>query len=316
MNQNDHVPLQQELQDMSQNSPNVQCSTNLEISQDEQNTSIFKKFSRKIVSIKEKSTLSVCSILVLQYISFFINNKISFSDNSYLSGEFYNSNYLSTFGNILFSLFVWAPMAVKIEKSTSTIRYLILYVINLALLTFANSLIGYHESKIWCFVLFETILISSLNTQKNMRFFFSKTTGNRVIFLSTVYFSIINCLSIFNVVITVLYSIIYRKFLMKKLIISDEKVTRIENFCLFSFIKNHTKLFISLEQANNKSQINQSSFIPNNMYPNNFSGFSQQQNYNVNQAPSMLSDISEPIVPPQNNEFNTVQGNENKIDNA
>ena len=32
-----------------------------------------------------------------------------------------------------------------------------------------------------------------------------------------------------------------------------------------------------------ESQINQSSFIPNNMYPNNFSGFSQQQNYNVNQ---------------------------------
>ncbi len=195
---------------------------------------------------------------------------------------------VSALADFLFALFVWGPMAIKIENNTSTVRYGGLYVINssiLAICTLGFPILSIH--KIWNFVLFETLLIALSNRDKKMKFFCCKVEGKTLIILTIVYHLIFNGVFIFSLLITIGYTFIYRRYLINKFAISNEKVERMENWCIINWFKNKLTTFITLKevldkgnqnqssQQNNIQNSNNSSFVPNNMYPNYYSGLQQ-----------------------------------------
>lgn len=188
----------------------------------------------------------------------------------------------SSFGNLLFALFVWCPMAIKIEKNTSTVRYACLFTINKIIISLFS--LCMHSN--WNFILFETLLIALSNRNKRMKFFCCKMSGNAFIISSIIYNLVFNLFLIFPLIITIGYTFIYRKWLITKFAISNEKVEKYENFCLFNWLKNRLTTFITLkdvlekenqnlplvENNNNIPNANESSFAPMNMYPNYYSG--------------------------------------------
>lgn len=217
----------------------------------------------------------------------------------------------SAFGNFLFALFVWGPMAIKIEKNTSTVRYGALYVINNSIISICTLSFPLGLQTIWCFILFETILISLSNKDKKMKFFCCKISGKAMIACSIIYGFIFNSYFFFSLVVTVIYTFVYQKYLMKKFAISNEKVERMENWCCISGLKNKLTTFITLKEVLEKGQqkqplvqnsnvSNNSSFVPINMYPNYYSGI----------APGMQQMQPMPQVS-QAEGINSVNSNEN-----
>ena len=206
----------------------------------------------------------------------------------------------ASFGNLLFAIFVWPPMASKIEKCSSTARYFGLFFINSSILNAITFCFPLCISKIWCFVLFETILISLSNKEKNVRFFGFKITGKRLISVAIIYSVIFNFGSIFSVIITIVYTFIYQKKLSTRFSIPNERVLKIENFCCCSFLKRNLKTFITLEECLARTQnsavqnSNNSSFVPANIYPN-YSGVANNLP-NVNQAPAIVNNFQQPMT--------------------
>ena len=188
-------------------------------------------------------------------------------------------------GNFLFALYVWSPMAIKIEKNTTTVRYGCLYLINNCVLTIFSLSFPLGFQNIWTFVLFETLLIALSNKDKKMKFFCCKISGKSMIICSIVYSLCFNLIFIYQVIVTIIYTFVYQKWLINKFAISNEKVEKIENWCSVSWLKNKISTFTTLKdvlekgqqnqplvQNNNVSNSNNSSFIPINMYPNYYSG--------------------------------------------
>ena len=191
----------------------------------------------------------------------------------------------SAFANLLFALFVWGPMAVKIEKNTSTVRYGCLYVINSVLLSICSLSFPLIINSVWSFIIFETLLIALSNKDKRMKFFCCKMSGKAVIASTIIYCLIFNWILFFPLIMTIVYTFIYKRWLIKKFAISNERVERYENWCLFRWLKNRLNTFITLKdvlekekqsqplmQNNNAQNVNNSSFIPINMYNNYYSG--------------------------------------------
>ena len=239
-----------------------------------------ERFS-KWISSSSNIPFTVFVILMCSSLVFIITLIIG---NSVLTGCL----SVSALADFLFALFVWGPMAIKIENNTSTVRYGGLYVINssiLAICTFGFPILSIH--KIWNFVLFETLLIALSNRDKKMKFFCCKVEGKTLIILTIVYHLIFNGVFIFSFLITIGYTFIYRRFLINKFAISNEKVERMENWCIINWFKNKLTTFITLKevldkgnqnqssQQNNIQNSNNSSFVPNNMYPNYYSGLQQ-----------------------------------------
>lgn len=239
-----------------------------------------ERFS-KWISSSSNIPFTVFVILMCSSLVFIITLIIG---NSVLTGCL----SVSALADFLFALFVWGPMAIKIENNTSTVRYGGLYVINssiLAICTFGFPILSIH--KIWNFVLFETLLIALSNRDKKMKFFCCKVEGKTLIILTIVYHLIFNGVFIFSFLITIGYTFIYRRYLINKFAISNEKVERMENWCIINWFKNKLTTFITLKevldkgnqnqssQQNNIQNSNNSSFVPNNMYPNYYSGLQQ-----------------------------------------
>ena len=239
-----------------------------------------ERFS-KWISSSSNIPFTVFVILMCSSLVFIITLIIG---NSVLTGCF----SVSALADFLFALFVWGPMAIKIENNTSTVRYGGLYVINssiLAICTLGFPILSIH--KIWNFVLFETLLIALSNRDKKMKFFCCKVEGKTLIILTIVYHLIFNGVFIFSFLITIGYTFIYRRYLINKFAISNEKVERMENWCIINWFKNKLTTFITLKevldkgnqnqssQQNNIQNSNNSSFVPNNMYPNYYSGLQQ-----------------------------------------
>ena len=193
-------------------------------------------------------------------------------------GEYF---FIASLADLIFALFVWSRMAIKIERNTSSVKYGYLFFVNLLILSVFT--LGLPISRIWIFILFETILIALNNKEKKIKFFCCRISGYQVIIFSLIYHVIFNFFNVIGIVITFVYAIIYNKWLSQKLNISNERVERLENSCLFSSLKNKFQTFITLQEALNKDKkqqplvndINNSvnmSFMPSNMYPNYFSG--------------------------------------------
>ena len=157
-----------------------------------------ERFS-KWISSSSNIPFTVFVILMCSSLVFIITLIIG---NSVLTGCL----SVSALADFLFALFVWGPMAIKIENNTSTVRYGGLYVINssiLAICTFGFPILSIH--KIWNFVLFETLLIALSNRDKKMKFFCCKVEGKTLIILTIVYHLIFKGVFIFSLLITIGY---------------------------------------------------------------------------------------------------------------
>ena len=247
-----------------------------QIIQSESSPSRCEKFSKWLTG---SNNIPLIVFLILMGSSFFLIFTL-------LISSYFPAGYLtcSSFGNLLFALFVWGPMATKIEKNTSTVRYGCLYVINNSLLSILTLRIPFGLQSIWKFILFETLLIALSNIDKKIKFFCFKISGKGLIACSIIYTIVFNWYFFFSLIITIVYTFVYQKWLINKFAISNEKVERIENWCLISFLKNKMTTFITLKEVLEKGQQNQplvqnnvpnsnnSSFIPVNMYPMYYSG--------------------------------------------
>ena len=306
MNSENPAPTQQELQDLPSNNqiinqPMLEQNINIQRPKNpiNPNKTNLKKFA-DYICFKNKLSITVLFILEMELFYFFV---VIFTEGYYNNNLF---KVISAVGNFSFALFVWAPMATKIEKCSSTVRYFLLFLINSVIL-YIITLFGFtYISKLWCFVLFETILISLSNKEKKIKFFCFKISGNKLVPLTIIYSFCFN--SFISILAVIIYVFIYRKILIKKLVISNEKVLSLENFCLFNFLKNHTKSFISLEQSNLKSNTNNnnlSSFIPSNMYPNSYNYSSYcwniQHQFNVENQAQAQNQVNHMYIEPGNN---------------
>ena len=101
--------------------------------------------------------------------------------------------------DLLFALFVWCKMAIKIENNTSTVKYAYLFFINIGILSLVT--LTFPLGRIWNFVLFETILISLNNKEKRIKFFCCRISGRLVIIFSVIYHLFFNWLGIFSLII-------------------------------------------------------------------------------------------------------------------
>ena len=212
----------------------------------------------------------------------------------------FNYGFLSTYLIIsslldfLFALFIWSKMAMKLEENSSTVKYAYLYFINLIILSFATFTVPL--KRVWNFVLFETLLIAINNKYTKMKILCFKMSGNNLIILTIVYHIICNPFHFFSILITIGYAYIYKKFLVDKINISNEKIKYYENIVIVNCLKSKFKTFITLEDVlikesnrqrnqniNNNINNNNSNIIQNNMYPNYYS---QIQQNNQNQIPN------------------------------
>ena len=196
---------------------------------------------------------------------------------------------LSSIANFLFTLFVWSKMAIKIEKKTSTVRYGYLYFLNNAILSVCTLSLPLCFGRIWCFVLFETLLILLTNRDKKIKFFFFSLSGNKAIIFTIIYHFLFN--SFFPLILTFGYVFVYKKYLIKKFSISNEKVERLENWCLVGWAKNKMQTFITMKEVldkskqplvqnsnvSNVSNPSGSSFVPANIYPMYYSNVQGMQ---------------------------------------
>ena len=191
---------------------------------------------------------------------------------------------LTYFADFLFAIFVWSSMAVKIEKNTSTVKYGCLFLINSSIISVFSLTFPLLFHNIWSFILFETLLIALSNKEKNMKFFCWKLSGNTVFYYSIIYNFVFNFYFFWNIIVTIAYTYIYKKYLINKFGISNQKVEKMENFCLIQWIKDRVQTFVPLKDVlekeppaqqplvSNIQNSNNSSFIPMNLYPNYYSG--------------------------------------------
>lgn len=214
----------------------------------------------------------------------------------------------------LFALFVWAPLSIKIERYTSTVRYGFLYLINKIIISVCTFQFPFGLQKIYNFIIFETLLIASTNKDKKMKFFCCRITGKVLIVCTFIYQFIVMGFFLTPFLMIMIYTLIYKKCLINKFSISNEKVEKIENCCLIRCLKKRLFTFISLQEILEKEQqkqplnsensdasnSNNSSFVSINIYPNNNSGLIS----NISQMQSMQDKES-------NNTESSVDSNNN-----
>lgn len=219
----------------------------------------------------------------------------------------YFGGYFSraSFFDFIFALCVWSRMAIKIETNTSTVKYGYLFFVNLLILSAVT--LTFPLARVWNFVLFETILIALNNKKKKIKFFCCRIPGIWVIVLSVIYHLIFNWLNTISIIITIIYALIYNQWLSQKLNISNERVEKYENFCIINYFKTRFSTFVALKETLNQDKkeqplvqdINNSvnmSFIPENMYPNYYSGIVPGQQVPLQQIPPVQGAINSPAV--------------------
>lgn len=191
---------------------------------------------------------------------------------------------LSNITNFIFIIFVWCPLATKIEKYTSTVRYGIFFLLNYIILCLINISFPLNLCNLWRFTLFETILIASSNQDKTIRFFGVQLNGRNLINISILYEIICNSVDsiifpFISVILIIIYTLCYKLILIKKFEISNDIIKRLEDLKEINLIKNKIKSFVTIEQALDKEK-NLLIFnnICNNCNNNNFNHFNIYQN--------------------------------------
>ena len=164
--------------------------------------------------------------------------------------------------SIIFSLIFWYREAVKLEKQIGTTKYMLIFLMNsiiiqilYCLLTFVISLIiqssfvlkmkitleGIRNQGLWPIVMCELTLLCLSNPEAPMKVFIFPCIV-RAKYYPLILFVIFTILGGFNIDFEVLcaigYGFLYHFYLKNKLSISNNLALKVENSCLFKWMKN------------------------------------------------------------------------------
>jgi len=196
--------------------------------------------------------------------------------------------------------FAWAPLGKKIENSVGSGRYICLSLLNMNIVfliyIFIFPVFRFYFSEIFYnFAYFEMLLVSLSNKDKHILFFNKKIPCKFIIYL----LPIISVFIIYHhiyFILTYIYGWIYYKYLTERVNFTDEKIKKLESFCIFQlFVK--SKRYVKLPEVNDL--IDASIQINMNGFNNNVEVHPQQVviNNNPNQINNITNNTNEFVTP-------------------
>lgn len=196
--------------------------------------------------------------------------------------------------------FAWAPLGKKIENSVGSGRYICLSLLNMNIVfliyIFLFPVFRFYFSEIFYnFAYFEMLLVSLSNKDKHILFFNKKIPCKFIIYL----LPIISVFIIYHhiyFILTYIYGWIYYKYLTERVNFTDEKIKKLESFCIFKlFVK--SKRYVKLPEVNDL--IDASIQINMNGFNNNVEVHPQQVviNNNPNQINNITNNTNEFVTP-------------------
>ena len=204
----------------------------------------------------------------------------------------------------LFFYFVWLPIGKQIEETSGSMRYLIMFLINGTVIVYGvvkysmyfRILFGYSDyfyHPLIYFVEFETILVALLNRTKSINFFWFSLSNKYSPFVIVLYYIISNGFNNGIFILIALYALIYEKFFMESLSISNEKIESIESNRIIKFIINHSKRYAKLPKPQSVvASINQPPQGTISIINSNIISSQQQPQQMNNQNENMNSSIN------------------------
>ena len=212
--------------------------------------------------------------------------------------SYYSFSYIY---NLLFIYFVWVPLAIELEKSSGSTRYILSIIIHCSFLTILLPLIfglGLNLYFFYYFCLYETLIVCRINQTNIIKFFIWNIQAKNVSVFSVLFGIIFNLNYLFYFILFGIYYLISIKYLNKN-IISDEKVIYYENGKIFSLFKNNIR-YINFNEVKNNNNINENNNI--NIENNNII----IENNNINIENNNIS-----IENNNNNSYNNLNINNN-----
>ena len=201
--------------------------------------------------------------LFTQYVAFFLADIPYFTIFYIQIWRLFTTAFMTTnILSIIFSLYFWFKDAVKLEKQIGTIKYMLIFLMNsiciqiiYCILMFLLSLIiqssfvlkmkitptGIRNEGLWPILMCDLTLLCLSNPEAPMRFFIFPCVIKAkyyplVLFLI---FTIINGFNFdFEILCGIAYGFLYHYYLKNKLNISNNFALKIENSCLFRWMKN------------------------------------------------------------------------------
>jgi membrane associated rhomboid family serine protease len=164
--------------------------------------------------------------------------------------------------NILFAFIAWLPDALKLEKSTGTVRYFFNFMINSILIQimyttmiliislFLNQILLMPSSGLWPMILAEITMLclSNPNGQLQMMFIPCMIPSKFYPWALFGFFTLLNMNLQFDILAGILYGYLFFYFLKNKLQFSDEFISRAENWPILNIISKFES-FVSLSKS-------------------------------------------------------------------
>jgi len=164
--------------------------------------------------------------------------------------------------NILFAFLAWVPDAIKLEKSTGTIKYMCTFIINslliqliyvmlcLILSLFSEQFLIMPSSGLWPLIMAEITILCLINPQNQlmMMFFPCLIPAKYYPWALFAFFSVFNMNLQFDILAGILYGYLFHHFLKLKIQLSDEFINKVENLPLINKLCNLSS-YISLSMA-------------------------------------------------------------------
>lgn len=164
--------------------------------------------------------------------------------------------------NIVFAMFAWLPDALKLEKSTGTVRYFFNFMINSILIQimyttisfiislFAKQILLIPSSGLWPMILAEITILCLTNPQGQLRMLFipCMIPAKFYPWALFAFFTLLNMNVQFDILAGILYGYLFFYFLKNKIQFSDEFICRAENWCIVNRLRNCNS-FVSLSRS-------------------------------------------------------------------
>ena len=211
---------------------------------------------------------------------------------------FIGNGWIQLLLRIFITFFAWAPIGKKIENSVGSGRYICLSLFNslIVLLLYSFMLPIFRFSEIFYnFAYFEMLLVALSNRDKHILVLNKKIPCKFIIY----FLPILSCFIIYHhiyFIMTYIYGWIYHKYLNERLNISDEKIKKLESFCIFKLCMK-SRRYVKLPEVN--PLIDASIQINMNGFNNNVEVHPQQVviNNNPNQINNITNNTNEFVTP-------------------
>lgn len=168
--------------------------------------------------------------------------------------------------NILFAFLSWVPDAIRLESSTGTMKYMCTFFMNSLLIQllyvvlclffslFSNQFLVMPSSGLWPLIMAEITILCLNNPQNQLMMMFLPCLipAKYYPWALFAFFSVLNMNLQFDILAGILYGYLFHHYLKTKIQISDEFVTKMENFPLLNKLQGINS-FVSLSKAISQS---------------------------------------------------------------